>query len=281
MQPPTQRNTRRIESRQNVRVKELRAGLQRGLRTRRGQIAIEGEHLVNEAVRSGLKVQTVFLSSASEELSRNCTWGDAEVLLLSEDVFSSAAATENPQGIAALIEPPEWRLEQILRDVPLVVIAAALQDPGNLGTLIRSAEAFGASGMILLPGTVSLWNSKTLRASSGSAFRLPMVAIPALEAFSALHNHGVRVLAATARGGSTFPEFAGPVALLVGNEGTGLRESWLSEADARVTIPYPGPVESLNAAVAGSVLLYEAARQRQVQSSESASQHLTRSKAES
>jgi TrmH family RNA methyltransferase len=105
--------------------------------------------------------------------------------------------------------------------------------------------------------------------------------MPASEAFSGLRSHGVRVVAAVARNGSTHPEFAAPTALLVGNEGTGVRESWLSEADARVTIPCPGPVESLNAAVAGSVLLYEAARQRQLQSSESASQHLTRSKAES
>jgi TrmH family RNA methyltransferase len=281
MQTPAQRHLRKIESRQNARVKELRAGLQRGLRTGHGLIAIEGEHLVNEAVRSGLKVQTAFVSSASEGLFRDCTWGAAEVLLLSEEVFSSAAATENPQGIAALIEPPEWRMEQMLQGVPLVVIAAGLQDPGNLGTLIRSAEAFGASGMILFPGTVSLWNAKTLRASSGSAFRLPTLSMPASEAFSGLRSHGVRVVAAVARNGSTHPEFAAPTALLVGNEGTGVRESWLSEADARVTIPCPGPVESLNAAVAGSVLLYEAARQRQLQSSESASQHLTRSKAES
>jgi RNA methyltransferase, TrmH family len=280
MKLSTQVSPRRIESRQNARVKELRAALQRGMRIRHGQIAIEGEHLVREAVRSGLKVRTLFLTRATEDLWRDRAWEDAEVLLLSEDVFSSAASTEHPQGIAALIDPPQWRLEHMLRGVPLLVIAAALQDPGNLGALIRSAEAFGASGMILLPGTVSLWNAKTLRASSGSAFRLPILAMQASEAFSALRGSGVRLAAAVAREGSTQPDFAGPVALLVGNEGAGVPEAWLAEADARVTIPCPGPVESLNAAVAGSVLLYEAARQRQARSSGSHARQLRHSKIE-
>ncbi len=146
-----------------------------------------------------------------------------------------------------------------------MVIAAGLQDPGNLGTLVRSAEAFGATGMILLPGTVSLWNAKTLRASSGSAFRLPVVALAADEAFAALRAQGVRIFAAVARDGDSEADLRGPSALLVGNEGSGLPEAWIAQADARVTIPLPGAVESLNAAIAGSVLLYEAMRQRQAE----------------
>ena len=150
----------------------------------------------------------------------------------------------------------------MLQATPLVVIAAGLQDPGNLGTLVRSAEAFGATGMILLPGTVSLWNGKTLRASSGSAFRLPVIAMAAEEAFAALRAHGVRLLAAVARDGEAEADLRGPSALLLGNEAAGLPGEWIAAADARVTIPCPGPVESLNAAVAGSVLLYDAMRQR-------------------
>src|SRR6202020_2427238 len=102
---------------------------------------------------------------------------NAEVLVVPEDVYLSATMTEHPQGIAALVEAPQFTLQAMFPRAPrpLVVVAAGLQDPGNLGTLVRSAEAFGATGMILLPGTVSLWNAKTLRASSGSAFRLPVV----------------------------------------------------------------------------------------------------------
>ena len=109
---------------------------------------------------------------------------------------------------------------------------------------------------------MSLWNAKTLRASSGSAFRLPVVAMAADEAFAALGKAGVQIFAAVARDGASEADLRGPCALLLGNEGSGLPDAWLASADARVTIPCPGPVESLNAAIAGSVLLYEAMRQR-------------------
>ena len=142
----------------------------------------------------------------------------AEILILSEDVFLSAAMTEHPQGVAALVEAPQFKMQAMFPaapgPAPLVVIAAGLQDPGNLGTLVRSAEAFGATGMILLPGTVSLWNAKTLRASSGSAFRLPVLALTADAAFTTLRDHGVRILAAVARDGDTEADLRGPSALL-------------------------------------------------------------------
>jgi RNA methyltransferase, TrmH family len=251
---------RRVESRQNGRVKELRAALARGART--PHVAIEGLHLVQEAVKSGLKLHTVFVRSGNEALLQQLAVGDADVLVVAEEVFLSATMTEHPQGIAALLEAPQFTAQEMLRGNPLVVVAAGLQDPGNLGTLVRSAEAFGATGMMLLPGTVSLWNAKTLRASSGSAFRLPVVALAAHEAFAALRAQGVRILAAVARDGDSEADLSGPSALLVGNEGAGLPDAWIAEADARVTIPLPGAVESLNAAIAGSLLLYDAMRQR-------------------
>ncbi|HEV2274293.1 MAG TPA: RNA methyltransferase [Acidobacteriaceae bacterium] len=273
---------RTIESRQNSRVKELRAGLQRGIKTEQGLIAIEGDHLLREAVRSGLRVRTIFLRSGDEHLLDPDLAGKAEVVLVPGKIFASAVVTAHPQGIAALIEPPAFgqsrpsaeisgeespfsksgRWKAMLRGMPLIVLAGGLQDPGNLGTLVRSAEAFGATGMILLPGTVSLWNPKALRASSGSAFRLPSAAITAEEAFAALRANGVQLIAAVSRGGSAQADLTRPAALLLGNEGAGLPDAWVGQADARVTIPCPGAVESLNAAVAGSVLLYEAARQR-------------------
>jgi RNA methyltransferase, TrmH family len=257
---------RRVKSRQNARVKALRAGLSRGIRTAHNHIAIEGLHLLQEAVKSGLNLDTVFLQEGNEELLQRFPSGDAEVLILTEDVFLSAAMTEHPQGVAALVEAPQFTVQAMFPSAPgpapLVVIAASLQDPGNLGTLVRSAEAFGATGMILLPGTVSLWNAKTLRASSGSAFRLPVLALTAEAAFTALRDHGVRILAAVARDGDSEADLRGPSALLIGNEGSGLPEAWTAQADARVTIPFTGAVESLNAAIAGSVLLYDAMRQR-------------------
>jgi RNA methyltransferase, TrmH family len=262
MRPSAQRGPLRIESRQNARVKELRAGLRHGVKTSHGRIAIEGSQLVQEAIRSRLRIHTVFVRTESQRLLESETWGNAEILLLSNEVFSSVVTTEHPQGIAALIDPPDCEASEFFRGTPLIVVAGGLQDPGNLGTLVRSAEAFGSTGMILLPGTVSLWNTKVLRASSGSAFRLPVLTMTGDEVFAALRAHGVRLLAAVPRNGDTRADLREPVALLLGNEGSGLPEPWIAQADGRITIPYPGPTESLNAAVAGSVLLYEAARQR-------------------
>jgi TrmH family RNA methyltransferase len=270
---------RLIQSRQNARVKDLRAAFARAGRGGDGSIAIEGEHLVREALHANLEFAALFVQAGSEaildrlldqlqdrlqdHLQRPAA---VEVLSLAPDVFASAVRTESPQGIAALVVPPAFSLEQVLaaKTTPLLVVSAGLQDPGNLGTLIRSAEAFGATGFVLLPGTVSLYNQKTLRASSGSAFRLPSIAIQADPLFAQLRIHGIATFAAVAAGGEPLTRAAltQPSAILLGNEGNGIPADILTLADRRITIPTPGPVESLNAAIAGSILLYEAARQR-------------------
>ncbi len=273
MQTASNRTLSRIvQSRQNGRVKELRAGLIRGTQNEQGRIAIEGEHLLEEALRSGLAVHTIFVRSGSsnilERMRRRfpAAWSaEVEVLELPAEVFSSAVTTESPQGLAALIEAPAFSWEHALSgESPLLVIAAGLQDPGNFGTLLRSAEAFGASGVISLPGTVSRWNAKALRASSGSAFRMPVIAATEEEMATKLREQGIRLLAATVAGGTNATEIdlLVPSALLIGNEGAGLSQKLIDMADQAITIPCPGSVESLNAAVAASVLLYEAARQR-------------------
>jgi TrmH family RNA methyltransferase len=146
------------------------------------------------------------------------------------------------------------------------VIVAGLQDPGNMGTLVRSAEAFGASGILTTPGTVSAWNQKALRASVGSVFRVPVVAVSGDE-IADLKGRGVRLLAAVGSDdfgviGAHEADFTVACAVMIGNEGAGLAAEWMEMADGLVTIPCPGPVESLNAAIAGSLLLYEASRQR-------------------
>ncbi|MGC2160939.1 MAG: RNA methyltransferase [Silvibacterium sp.] len=266
------RLTRIVQSRQNARVKELRAAFTRSARTEQGFLAIEGEHLLQEAVASRIKFSTVFIQTGSEALlDRLGIPEETEILALPPEIFASAVHTESPQGIAALIEPPAFTLEQILSGPqPLLLVVAGLQDPGNLGTLIRSAEAFGATGYITLPGTVSLDNQKTLRASAGSIFRLPGIAIcPGVadqedHLFHELAQRKIKTLAAVAAQGQSLVQhgLTQPCAFIIGNEGSGIPPEILHRADARVTIPTPGPVESLNAAIAGSILLYEAARQR-------------------
>ncbi len=266
--PPTSQRTpsRIVQSRQNSRVKELRAGFAPGSRSKTGRVGIEGEHLLLEAVRSDLAIACVFVRSGNEAiLDRLELPSQIEILELPPEVFASAVTTESPQGIAALVMPALFSLDDLLRgETTLIVIAAGLQDPGNLGTLLRSAEAFGATGALLLPGTVSPWNPKALRASSGSAFRLPILTMGAEESFAALRAAGVRTLAAVPNDGDPAPttNLTGPLAVLVGNEGSGLPPVMIARSDGRITIPCPGPVESLNAAVAASVLLYECSRQR-------------------
>lgn len=267
MPPASQQvHSRIVQSRQNRRVKELRASFSPASRAETGRVGIEGEHLLVEAIRSGIGVTTVFFRSGDEALiERTGLDPGIEVIELPPAVFESAMTTESPQGIAALIEPQVFSLDDMLRaQAPLVVVAAGLQDPGNLGTLIRSAEAFGASGVITLPGTVSLWNPKALRASSGSAFRLPVVAAREEEVFPRLRASGLRILAAVAASVTPAGEtdLKRPTAILIGNEGSGLSPMMIDWADQRITIPCPGQVESLNAAIAASLLLYEASRQR-------------------
>ena len=253
-----------VSSRTNARVKQLRAAFEGRARLSGGMVAIEGDHLLAEALRSGMVLKTVFVSERREV--PKIVPRSVEVVRLTEDVFQSAVETQSPQGVAALIVPPVPTLEDALVGTPLILIAAGLQDPGNLGTLVRSAEAFGATGVLTTPGTVSAWNQKALRASVGSVFRVPVVAV-ALEDIATLKTRGVRLLAAV--GTDDFGtklaqdvDFTGACAVMIGNEGAGLAAEWMELADARVTIPCPGAVESLNAAVAGSLLLYEASRQR-------------------
>lgn len=260
-----------VQSRQNARVKELRAAFTRGIRTEHGLLAIEGEHLLQEAIASRLEVATVFLRSGNEPLLDQLGIPEtAEIIGLPPEIFASAVHTGSPQGIAALIKPMAFTLADVLAGPqPLLLITAGLQDPGNLGTLIRSAEAFGATGYITLSGTASLDNQKTLRASAGSIFRLPGVALASIatsenELFTALEKRGIKALAAVAAKGESLARhnLSEPCALIVGNEGGGIPAEILRRAYALVTIPTPGRVESLNAAVAGSILLHEAAQQR-------------------
>ncbi len=250
-----------ITSRANARVKQLRAAFAGQARLASGLIAIEGEHLLKEAVSSSQALKTVFLSERSQ-LPDFLPRG-VEVLRLASDVLQSCVETQTPQGIAALLVPPLHTVEKMLVGTPLILIAVGLQDPGNLGTLIRSAEAFGATGVLTTPGTVSAWNQKAMRASAGSVFRLP-VAGATPEAMETLEQQGVKLFAALKDDARAIDEvnLTQACALLIGNEGAGLSDDWVRLADERVTIPCPGWVESLNAAVAGSLLLYEASRQR-------------------
>jgi len=266
-----------VQSKQNVRLKDLRRVLAHPGRDSRSLAGgsslalagIEGPNLLEEALRAGLRISCVFVAQGAEHLLEELALpAETEVLQVPKEVLDSALSTETPQPVAALIEPPSWSWADVLvsrtKATPLIVVLAGLQDPGNLGTILRSAEAFGATAILSLPGTVSAWNPRAVRASAGSVFRLPLLETSVEECFSRLHEAGVRIWTTAVHGAEPADriDLAGPVALLIGNEGNGVPQALAELADGAVTIPCPGPVESLNAAAAVSVLLYEASRQR-------------------
>lgn len=265
-----------VQSKQNSRLKDLRRALDQPGRDGSSLAGIEGPNLLAEALRAGLRIPTVFVAQGAEHLLEGLALAaETEVLLLPRELLESALATETPQPVAALIKPPEWGWDDVLGDTekaaslranaePLIVVLAGLQDPGNLGTILRSAEAFGAAGVLSLPGTVSEWNPKAVRASAGSVFRLPLLSVGTEDCFARLRKAGVKIWTTAVYGAEAAEriDLTGPVALMIGNEGNGVAEELAAQADGTVTIPCPGPVESLNAAAATSVLLYEASRQR-------------------
>ncbi|HWC17812.1 MAG TPA: RNA methyltransferase [Terriglobales bacterium] len=272
---------RQVTSRQNSMVKELRQAFAQGQAVD-GMCAVEGLRLIEEAIRSRLKVHALFIRESSkakaerilDQLSKR-----TEALMLPDSVFDSAVLTEHPQGIAALVKIQEHDLDSALRVAPaLLVVAAGIQDPGNFGTLVRSAEAFGANAVAGTEGTVNHWNPKTLRASAGSMFRLPVLKLAAEELIQQLRARDIRVLGLVAphsNGESAHgdgksarsplrlqdTDLTRSCALLVGNEGAGVPRELMRKVDEFVAIPQ-ARVESLNAGIAASIALYEAQRQR-------------------
>jgi RNA methyltransferase, TrmH family len=266
-----------VQSKQNPRLKELRRALAWPGRSGDGEAGaeagIEGRNLLEEALRARLAIRTIFVAQGAEsQLDGLALPAKTEVLVLPGAVLASALATETPQPIAALVEPPDWIWRDVLEPddgrAPLILILAGVQDPGNLGTILRSAEAFGATGVVSLPGTVHAWNPKAVRASAGSVFRVPLLAASAEECFARLRAGKVTVWTTAARGAEPADRAAleRPSALIIGNEGNGVPPELAARADGALTIPCAGPVESLNAAVAAGILLYEASRQRAARS---------------
>lgn len=249
----------------NPLLKEVRRAISRGARTREGYCVAESFHLLEEALRSDCGVKTVLAAesvrSAVESHVRRLP--GLRVLVLDDRLFETVSGTEATQGVIALVDPPSWNLEQLFRGRPLVVVIDGIQDPGNAGTIIRAAEAFGATGIIFLKGAVNPYNPKAVRASAGSVFRMPLVSgLDDDLARAALDQHRLDVYAAMPAGGKDLAsvDLTRKCAFIVGSEGRGVSERIRGGAiDLR--IPVIG-VESLNAAMAASILLYEARRQR-------------------
>jgi TrmH family RNA methyltransferase len=257
-----------IASRGNAFVKRLRS-----LKDRRHRelALLEGVKLVEEALAAGVQVVEAATAPAlrsqprGTRLLQSLRAAGVAVREVTADVLASLSETEHSQGVLAIAERPGFDEKRLFEGTPLVLIAVQVQDPGNLGALLRAAEAAGATGAYLTRGTADPFSWKALRGSMGSAFRLPHVAgLEVQDAIARVRGAGLATVAAVGHGGVRYDllDLGVPTALIVGNEGTGLPEEAVAAAERSATIPVRAPVESLNVAVAAGVLLFEAARQR-------------------
>jgi TrmH family RNA methyltransferase len=260
-----------IRSRGNPLVQRLRALKEKGQRGAAGLALLEGARLVEEALGAGVEVVEAAASlrfgrgPQDARLMEELTRRGVTVRRLDERLMASLSELETSPGLLALARRPRFEEESLYRGVPLVVIAVGLQNPGNLGTVLRSAEAAGATGAYLTEGTADPLSWKGLRGSMGSAFRLPHVrGLSAAAAVERARARGLRVVATESRSAVAYDEvdFRAPTAVLLGAEGSGLAAGLAGAADQRVWVPMRPPVESLNVGVAAGVLLFEAARQR-------------------
>lgn len=248
-------------------IRQLRGLTQRKNREAQGQFVAEGIRVVEDLLASPLTIHLVIASSSVEDTARGgqllemVERRNVPVRQVSEREMAEFAGTDTPQGIIAIAEQPRWTLDNLDRfpKNAVLLLLDAVQDPGNLGTLIRTAEALGAAGVVILPGTVDPWNPKAVRAAAGSSFRLPVIPVQWERIVPWLRNGGYRILAA-AIDGEPLERHEGRSALVVGNEGAGISAETLAYADTIVGIPLRGRAESLNVGAAAAILLYELLR---------------------
>lgn len=265
-----------ITSVHNPQIKRLHQLLNRKGREAEGCFLVEGVHLVEEALRSGGRVKTIIydrdrgIDPACESALRVYD-GQVKRMAVSDQVLAKLSETKSPQGIIAevsqrTVDWVDWKRKQSEADASFVLLMLdELQDPGNLGTIIRTAEAAGIDGIVIGENSVDLYNGKVLRATMGAIFRLPVFRLPLLTACLELGKLGTRLLVTSVHDGSVAydePLYDGRIAIVIGNEGRGVSNEISELASKHVHIPLYGEAESLNAAVACGIMLYEARRQR-------------------
>lgn len=264
-----------ITSTNNQQLKAVSALLKKAKeRKEKKAFVVEGPRMVVEAPAESLKA--VYVSENFEknpenqallkELEAKCKVSGAVVEVVADSVFKSVSDTQTPQGIMAVVDMPEYTLEQLLDgEKTHLLILESIQDPGNLGTMIRTGEGAGITGVIMNKTTVDLFNPKTIRSTMGSLYRIPFFITEDLSAtMELLKDKGVSLYAAHLKGEQFYTEenYTNACGFLIGNEGNGLSDEIANLADAYIKIPMEGQVESLNAAISATLLMYEANRQR-------------------
>lgn len=259
-------------------LSQRRAALLARLRDRKQRereklVLVEGVRAVHEALDGGAEARFGVLSEGAREgaagrsIEARLVARGVEVDTVDAAAFDILSGTESPQGVLVVCRQVEASLAEVVSTGGPILVLDALQDPGNAGTLIRSAVAFGLTGVVALSGTVDPWGAKAVRSAAGTVFRTPIVRSDTRRALEAMEGAGRAILVASADGrpptdGISAARAAGrPIALVVGNEGAGVSSAVRDVADAAIAVPMAGPVESLNAGIAGSILMYELTRE--------------------
>ena len=251
-----------LTSARNPLLKEVRKAVLNGTTTESGFCVAESLHLLDEALRGDCEIQAVIVSEGARAGVEDRSIR-SRTLVVPEQLFQTLASTETSQGVIALVRPPRWTLQDIFRRPALAVILDGVQDPGNAGAIVRSVEAFGATGVVFLKGTVNPFNPKAIRASAGSLFRVPLVAaVEPGTILDAIERVKMKVYALMPKGAAdlTACDLRRDCALIAGSEARGVGER-LAEIAIPIRIP-TAHVESLNVALAAGIALYEARRQR-------------------
>ena len=258
----------RISSRHNPLVKRFRDLARSGATDE--ALLLDGQHLLEEAIAADVPIEVAAFSERHAEgrllsLAARTLRIGAKTVTVTNQVLAAISPVQHPSGVVAIARRPAAGLDRVFaKQPPLVVLLSEVQDPGNVGAIVRAAEGCGASGLVAGVATADPFGWKALRGAMGSTFRLPVARCRIEPALEAARASGARVFATVARGGTLLPasDLSGPAAILLGGEGGGLPAAWLDAADARLTIPMLGRVESLNVAIAAALILYEATRQR-------------------
>lgn len=255
-----------IQSKDNLLIKDIRKLKEKKHRIASNMFLVEGFRFTEEALDSDFEVVYIFISdrgqskyegsSMESKLQKN-----TKVYTLSDSLFKSICDTDNPQGIIAVVKN---KPVDIKYDYGFYVLADKIQDPGNMGTIIRTAHAAGALGVIITKGTVDIYNEKTLRSTMGSIFKIPVIEDKDLSLIQKLRNDGFKLVTSSLDTDKNFYDIdlKDKVIISIGNEGNGISAEVYDISDFRIKIPMPGGAESLNVAIAASIMMYEVVRQK-------------------
>lgn len=260
---------KKITSADNERYKSLVKLGKKKHRDREGLYVIEGINLIEEAVKNGATLRSIYVREdfSEQDILDSISSYDADTYILSKSLFDSFADTETPQGIAAVAVKPSWTEEEFFEGTDNIIVLDRLQDPGNIGTILRTADACGFTGAVIMKGTADLFSPKTVRATAGSLYRVKMLYVDTpQEALEILGSRGKKTVCTSPHVDTLYfdADLASDTALIIGNEAGGACDEFMAEADISITLPMEGTIESLNAAVAASVLMYDSVRQRRM-----------------